>query len=258
MHPINRTSIHVTMQAGGTPISIGTAFPFRYNDKEALITAWHNVFGRNPVTEQYLSPTAAIPDELVVRVPYIIQDENGGSLINWRSSTIDLTKDDAEGPVLVPHPRRAEGVDVVAVRITGWDATGALHVNSPALDLKDFDLSVSGDVFIVGYPRNLVGFGSAPIWKRGSFASDPAYRIKGMHKVVLDTATRSGMSGAPVFARSEPFWFPSGVSDLRKATFGYAWKFVGIYTGREGEDDSLAQLGVAWTANAIEELMEIF
>ena len=53
-------------------------------------------------------------------------------------------------------------------------------------------------------------FGGAmfPIWKRGSIASEPEIPIDGKPMFYIDTATRQGMSGAPVFAQTSGFWGP--------------------------------------------------
>jgi hypothetical protein len=53
------------------------------------------------------------------------------------------------------------------------------------------------DCFILGFPENLIGAANTPIWKRASIASEPYQQFP----YYVDSATRKGMSGAPVIAR---------------------------------------------------------
>ena len=46
------------------PLSKGSAFTWERDNKHYLITAWHNVSGRNPNTDKHLSSTAAEPNML--------------------------------------------------------------------------------------------------------------------------------------------------------------------------------------------------
>jgi len=54
---------------------------------------------------------------------------------------------------------------------------------------------------VLGYPEGMIGPGRSPIWKRGSMASEPKYNWRDKPGFLIDTATRNGMSGAPVVAR---------------------------------------------------------
>src|SRR4051812_28778574 len=93
--------------------------------------------------------------------------------------------------------------------------------------------SSSSHCFVLGYPEGMIGPGRTPIWKRGSIASEPGYNWRDKPSFLIDTATRNGMSGAPVVARH------SGVLNLglgpglsRDSIIGTVTKFVGIYSGR--------------------------
>jgi hypothetical protein len=99
------------------------------------------------------------------------------------------------------------------------------------------------DCFILGFPEGMIGAANTPIWKRGSIASEPYQQ----HPYLVDSATRKGMSGAPVIARH------TGIFGMKRETLdgseliGTVEKFVAIYSGRIPGDDSLGyQLGKAW------------
>jgi hypothetical protein len=63
------------------------------------------------------------------------------------------------------------------------------------------DASASQEVFVVGFPFGMIANAPAPIWKRGSIALDPTFDPEGLPKMLVDTATRPGMSGSVVIAR---------------------------------------------------------
>jgi hypothetical protein len=117
----------------------------------------------------------------------------------------------------------------------------------------DLAVRIGMDVYILGYP-----FGAEPpgfpVWKRGSIASEPDLTRIGTGYMLVDTASRPGMSGAPVIRRS---W---GVHLLEHdATSQTSWpesKFIGIYSGRRHtKDPSDAQLGMVWPVNDIQEVI---
>jgi hypothetical protein len=73
--------------------------------------------------------------------------------------------------------------------------------------------------------------------------------------MIVDTATREGMSGAPVIARrSGGFHKSDGMITIAG---GRGTKLVGIYSGRLPSNDQFgAQLGYVWPARYIEEIAQ--
>jgi hypothetical protein len=134
--------------------------------------------------------------------------------------------------------------------------TNAVSANAESLELDKLSLTPGMDVFVLGYPLGLSGGGRFPLWKRGSIASEPDVDIDDLPKMYIDTATREGMSGAPVCmpkklgsGRRKERNFPMG------AMFGKGHRFIGIYSGRVGDDPFLAQLGIVWKEEAIQEII---
>jgi hypothetical protein len=78
------------------------------------------------------------------------------------------------------------------------------------LPLDKLSLTPGMDVFVLGYPRGISGGGRFPLWKRGSIASEPDVNIDNLPMMYIDTATREGMSRAPVYAQEVGFWAPGG------------------------------------------------
>jgi hypothetical protein len=72
--------------------------------------------------------------------------------------------------------------------------------------------------------------------------------------VLLDTASRPGMSGSPVIRRSwaAHLYENQGGSVLGKAI---QTRFVGVYSGRIGASGIEAQLGIMWPETFVTEIV---
>lgn len=114
-------------------------------------------------------------------------------------------------------------------------------------------IQIGMDVFILGYPFG-IGYEGLPVWKRGSIASEPQVLDPRHPYVLIDTASRPGMSGSPVIRRSwNTHMYADGSMAVGQLT---ATTFFGIYSGRLATTDPLdAQLGLAWPARLIEEII---
>jgi len=116
---------------------------------------------------------------------------------------------------------------------------------------KPLEIRIGMDVFILGYP-----FGNAPpafpVWKRGSIASEPALVRMTTGHYLVDTASRPGMSGAPVILRDSTNNYIDGAL---RAFSDPATNLLGVYSGRLRAAAEEAQIGVVWHASFIEEII---
>jgi len=119
----------------------------------------------------------------------------------------------------------------------------------------DFQVAVGDDAYVLGFPLGLDGGPRLPIWKRGSIATEPHYDLDGLPKILIDTATRPGMSGAPAIAVRRGLAAPHGTGSLADTIFGTTEKFLGVYSGRVGADALGAQLGIIWKASVVDEIV---
>lgn len=72
--------------------------------------------------------------------------------------------------------------------------------------------------------------------------------------MIVDTATRRGMSGSPVILRSWGQYQQNAGPAILSG--GAHSSFVGIYSGRLGSTDKLdAQLGIVWPRFLIDEVI---
>ena len=155
-------------------------------------------------------------------------------------------------PNWLVHPILGHGIDIIAMPIRpkvepDWYAVNQLDT------LENLSLTVGQDVFILGYPF-AIGPSGYPIWKRASIASEPEVLSPEQPYILVDTASRRGMSGSPVIRRS---WGNHPLSDGGLLTTpGAMTKFVGIYSGRlNTADQKDAQLGLVWPASFIDEVV---
>lgn len=239
---LSKVPLHLTLAFGTTELAIGTGFIYEVDGNLFLITARHNVTGRHNETGKPLHSMGALPDNLIVRV------WDKAKFGRWTPVTIALY-DQVGLPFWYEHPTFSQDVDAVALPITLPAGLTTYPVNQQDFDL--IPLSPGLDVFVLGFPLGISGGGRLPIWKRGSIATEPDIDLDNLPKLLIDTATRQGLSGAPVVTQIIGYWLPEGVTDENQAVFGGGRRFLGIYSGRVGDDEFKAQLGIVWKHNAI-------
>lgn len=233
-----------------TELSLGTGFFYEFSGSYYLITNWHNVSGRHPKTFKPLSAHAGLPDRITLTV------SKSGALGQWVEFELPLYSDAGSteqptNPVWYVHPRLHQQVDVVAIPIKSPAGTQIYPINNMST-VSDLRLIVSGDVFVLGYPKGISGGGSFPIWKRASIATEPQIDLDNLPMMLVDTATREGMSGGPVLAMAAGGY----TTERMSVVIGQdGSRFAGIYSGRLGDNEMEAQLGVVWKAAVIDEII---
>jgi hypothetical protein len=269
----------------GTEMALGTGFIYEHLDLCYLITNGHCVTGVNPETRTRISRHAGYPtvikagvrirDSEYIKQKFIEYSQtdplfstvNNEQLIydslKSEKLTFELYEDEFHAkPTWFIHPKHGYLVDVVAIPICEKEAIPA-HMHLYPLNAFPFECEpeVSDDVFVLGYPFGITDPLEYPIWKKGSIATEPAIAFKGLPRMLIDTATRSGMSGSPVIIKR------TGIHPTLEdpERFGTATGFVGVYSGRYGVEkenlnkDSLekedVQLGIVWRKEVIEEII---
>lgn len=252
--PISLTTAHLHMAFRETDsvLSSGTGFIYRKHDANYLITNWHNVSGRHPTTGECLSPTLAVPDVIVT---YFRCKDNPAQCL--RENLVLYNDLDMQHPVWYEHPFHGNKVDVVAIPLSSEleDRFKFYPISSVKFD-SQFKLKVSDDAFVIGYPFSDSLCLELPIWKRASIASEPDVDIGQLPKILIDTATRSGLSGSPVVMQRTGLHGASGGKMTGAEIIGTIRDFIGVYSGRIGADELKAQLGIVWRAAVIDEIID--
>jgi len=162
--------------------------------------------------------------------------------------------DQAGNPVWLIHTVHGRSVDVVAIPLPAPPD----HLHFRPINVMSSDplqVSVGMDVFILGYPFGYQAPGY-PVWKRGSIASEPQLAPLTHRYMLVDSASRPGMSGAPVIQRS---WGNHMLDNGGVAMGpGSATRFLGVYSGRlHTNDPNDPQLARVWPQSLLEEIIQV-
>lgn len=237
-----------------------------------LVTALHMLTGRNWETKKPISKDGFLPESFSLMLPYykLIAPQRHG--LRWENyEVIPMGADQGASEGVAPwfvHPKYREDVDVgilplkdlPQILLDQEKAAGRAEASSGIIAFDwasepQLKTSVGDDVFIVGFPENIRTTGELPIWKRGSVASEPDLPINELPYLLVDTGTRSGMSGSPVVRRQPIGIAPFGPdSDLSVFASPVAELF-GVYSGRFGADDVTSQLGIVWKQQVLSEIL---
>jgi hypothetical protein len=235
--PFSRGMAFLTMSFDGQKLATGSGALVRINDRWHLLTALHNLSGRESSGEaKHLM--AAIPNRVRIEAYWYDQTEN----LYAGTNTLE------EAPLFLMHPNGPE-IDVTLLPLQmPVPEVAALHESflDPRRN-ESMRLYVSQDCHIVGFPEGLVDKSHPQmplaIWKTGHIASEPQSDFMGEPVVIVDATTRPGMSGAPVLVR---------LMTITGAPF--LARLVGIYTGRVGMKDGDSALGKVFKPRVINEI----
>ncbi len=234
-------------------LGVATAFFYRYDERPFLVTNWHNIMGRDPATGQPRADDCEVPLKVRVRTQAALTGLTFA--YGAERAVVVPAPADPSGSAWVMHPD-GQKIDIAALE---FDKALSIHcLNDDTMD--DPYVEVGQDVYILGYPRGLMPTKLLPIWKKGSIATEPAVLPNGEPYVLIDAATREGMSGSPVVTRTvdrdtaAELRKPFSVSTPIIVQKGHG--FIGVYSGRMGLADALeAQLGKVWLGVCIDEML---
>jgi len=254
-----------------TGMAHGSAFVYRIDGRDQLVTARHNLTGRHWQTNDFLSesfhtnPThlrvaflTAPPEQWVVSV----SDDDPRTVrfqILLQRHLVPLIGEDWR-PIWTEHPQLRGDMDVAVVPfnapadnvVQSWERTrprtGTDEVSWP-------QLSPAQDVFIVGYPYAITVGPLLPLWVRGTVASDPSFGYQTAQNSypcwLVDARTRQGNSGAPVIRYRPPGTYVMRNDNTSAVMRGSDSEIVGVYSGRtRGESD----LGFVWPMDEVDEI----
>lgn len=238
VHPLSTVSARISLFTGNKKISTATCFTFNHEGSCYLVTNWHVVAGRNTYTGQPISNTGAVPDNLRIHV--------------YSNSTYRIESHNLDTVAFRQHPK-GQDVDVAVMPLKLPDELLLWEIPIPH-EIEDFRVQPGAEVFVLGFPSGIKGHSLLPIWKRGTIASELPYSDSDPPYILLDTATREGMSGAPVYLYGSTMYLSeSGVTGIGRDAF----QFLGIYSGRFlGESEFSAQIGRVFLKSSIAETIE--
>jgi hypothetical protein len=252
--PVSLATHYLQMSFTETNLVIGnaTGFIYRKGDINYLITNWHVVTGRDPRTGNCLLETLAVPDMIATSF------RDPGMISPFHEERFRLYSDEQMlEPIWYEHPVHRGNVDVVAIPLRKEldDRYQLYPINALQFDAS-FKEWVADEAFVIGYPFSKPPRLVLPIWKRASIASEPDLDIDYLPKMLIDTATRSGLSGSPVVMQRIGLHGMEGGVMKGSEIIGRIRNFIGVYSGRIGDNEFKAQLGIVWKARVIDEIID--
>jgi hypothetical protein len=244
--PFTLTTVPLQQYYNDIRLGQGTGFIWRVQKQYYLVTAWHVLSGCGFFTRKNLRNHAGRPNELRT----LFNAQTGS--FHRQQWNIKIRDDDdrplwlvhrnkcAADIAVLPIPARPDGVDIVFYPIN-------LLANAR------LRIEIGMEAFILGYPFG-IELPAYPVWKRGSIASEPDLTRLTTNYLLVDTASRPGMCGAPVIRRSwTNHMVEPGVVALVDTPLN---KFIGVYSGRmRTNHEHEAQIGLVWHGSFIEEII---
>ena len=261
-----------TTGPGCNGMADASAFIYRLDGKDHLVTARHNVTGRRWQTDDFLSDKFTVnPTHL--RVLYFanspekwqvsVSEHNprlGQLKVIFRQHLIPLIGKDWK-PIWTQHPQLGGDMDVAVVpfnappdtMIKSWEPTPPRTAPDEAPWPQ---LSPAQDVFIIGYPYKLSVGPLLPLWVRGTVASDPPFGYQAAGRSyplwLIDARTRPGNSGAPVIRYRPPGTYVTANDGSLRRTIGSDSDVLGVYSGRTSDE---SDLGFVWRIDEVDKIV---
>ena len=256
------------------PLGAGTGFFYEYEDEWFLITNWHIVSGKDPFTKMPLNDQECFPTFIKSKLFSYLDGTHSSTPVAQRAKIYEGSQ-----PLWYEHPELGSYCDVVALPLARPQSCPEfMHNAANRISKIRIPVEPGGVVYVIGFPLNLSVGAGLPLWKSGYIASEPNYDITLGGEIAerggllggltipaffIDSQTRPGMSGSPVFATyvgnwdgedpyadldlSQPgFWNRSDIYLGSKAT-----EFIGCYSGRVMGSEQEAALGLCWRKDVL-------
>jgi len=229
------------MKYGETQLASGTGFLVSIGTTVGLITARHNLTGRNHETDDCLHSQGGVPDSIEIFHNALAPGSNV-----LRTEPI---LDPKGQPLWMEHSQLGPLCDVALLPLQNLsDVLIAPYARQK--EYADIAVAIAEPVSVVGFPMAQTAGGMLAIWCTGYVASEPSQDYAGQPKFLVDCRTRQGQSGSPVIAyRTGPF---SGADGGLMLGSSAAMRPLGVYTGRI---HAQADIGVVWKWSVVEDLM---
>lgn len=238
-----------------------TAFFYKKKEDIYLITNWHVLTGlrwddRQPHSNKSYNQPTEIGVKFFNKKDYHPNKFNSDIPEFLEEQRFRLYSEDGKA-LWLEHRQYGSVADIAVLKLSLPKEGYVRPINDTisSFNVSTMHTAVSMDVFILGFPKRLYT-GNIPIWKRGTIASEYLspidYHGKKITAFLVDTATYSGMSGAPVIQRS----YGSFENMQCERILGTGTKFLGVYSGRLMQDeDKEVQLGIVFKQELIDDII---
>ena len=258
--------------------SSGTGFLYLMGENHYLVTAWHNLSGRNFIDKTPISSRGWLPSHIRMKLP-LAYFEDASNTAAWSRGFFDFESrlyahSDEQCAIWLVDPDHRSGFDVAVIPLRAFSKPELVADQNDRDQLLEIiehldrqstpkqlsfspnpmrlfahkasgmmnTLQIAQEVYVAGFPDSLVIAGALPIWKRGSVASEPDYPLGFRPSFLIDSAMRPGLSDAPVVGKFEDPSYDNGGKGVLMLR-GNRQGFCGMYSGRIGAHLDGAQLG---------------
>ena len=261
----------ITQDSNGK-IGGATGFLYDLDGERFVITNWHVVAGR----DWHPRSSSARTVRTLRMFAKFAQMSPDGNSYQFVAQELQIYSNGV--PLWYEHPQSGSRFDVVAIPLEDqFTEVAQIHTPVNLTDKVPIPVRTGIPMFVVGFPLSISVGPGLPVWKSGYLASEPGFNVRldgelasvgGLANAVevpavfIDSLTREGMSGSPVFASYVGVWNPedpyAGVTPNNPNNqVGSAMKFIGCYSGRAlGEKETDAALGLCWHDSVIREICE--
>jgi hypothetical protein len=198
-------SLYVELFKDTTSLGSATGFVIKSKTQSYLITNWHVVTNKNPITKNWLSPTIQISPNRIAIVHNALK-------LGSYSPRFENLIDNKGNITYSEFTIGKEMIDVVAIPLK--DTLGDIKFY-PVNYSKETDsllLQPTDRLFVLGFPKGIRSAPFLPIWKSGLIASEPDIDQENKPIVWLDIASFGGMSGSPVYLITDKLTYKNGSS----------------------------------------------
>lgn len=247
---LSHCSCFLNLRYNEAEISTASGFFIRHKGQYFLITNWHNFAGKNSETKKLLDPkSGAVPNNFKINLKYRIDEER----LMISEAVVKLYNNKGE-PLWYEHPQMGGEIDVGILKIDNNFEGKELNIISINDNIDaHIEPRITMDVFVLGFPISITNKFGLPIWKKATIATEPKVDFD-LPRILIDTATRKGMSGAPVVMKTDGLYKDTRTGKPKLG--GEKFDLLGVYSGRLGEDEFKAQLGIVWDKKVIYEIIE--
>lgn len=249
--------IKIIQLCKGEPVGSGTGCIFVSSPRgeHFLVTNWHILTGRQTQNPAELMPNVPdSPDE--IRFSLFQSDTNYERTLTLRAPLYDRNSNAARW---IEHPRGGCVIDLAALPLVDIPDEAEVISSADLRPTQNMKLEVGMDVFIIGFPYGITGGGGIlPVWKKGTIATEPYVLLDDLPKFLVDSSTRLGMSGSPVFSYATGTYRTTDNEVVQSFGPQPPYNFVGVLSAHIGSGNAakpLPELAVIWHAQAVSEMM---
>ena len=233
-------SLYIEVLHDSIFLGSATGFIIKSKSQNYLITNWHVITSKSPVTKNWLDPKNPIsPNKIGIM-------QNSKKLGDYNIRFEDLI--DKNNSILYKEFKIGnEMVDVVALPLK--DTIGDIRLYPVAFSKETDSLIIqpTDRIFVLGFPKGIHSAPFLPIWKSGLIASEPDIDQEGKPIVWLDIASFGGMSGSPVYLITDKLNYKNGSST--NLIGGSESFFMGVFSHGQEID-----IGALWKGNFLKKL----